>query len=165
MTHEPKNRWSLFAPDADATEQIGEALGRRLGPGALVLLFGNLGAGKTTFAHGLGRGLEIPTDIQSPTFALIYEHRGRIPLAHMDFYRLNSPDEIDTLGLEEYLEGESVVLIEWPEIAMDRLPESRIEIRLSPEAAGRRVEIAAHGEAADALSGWNPPYSETLPSA
>ncbi|MBW3625304.1 MAG: tRNA (adenosine(37)-N6)-threonylcarbamoyltransferase complex ATPase subunit type 1 TsaE [Armatimonadetes bacterium] len=146
---------SVFAPDPLATERIGESLGRRMEPGTLVLLFGNLGAGKTTFAHGLARGLEIPTDIQSPTFALIYEHKGRIPLAHMDFYRLNAPDELDTLGIEEYLDGDGVTLIEWPEIAMDRMPESRIEIRITPEAMGRRLEFTAHGDAATLLSGWN----------
>jgi tRNA threonylcarbamoyl adenosine modification protein YjeE len=154
MTLNETDSLSLFAPDAEATERFGEALGRRLTPGALVLLFGNLGAGKTTFAHGLGRGLEIPTEIQSPTFALIYEHKGRLSLAHMDFYRLNSPDELDTLGLEEYLEGDHVVLMEWPEIALDRLPPDRIEVQLSPEGDGRRLEIAAYGSHEAVLREW-----------
>lgn len=144
----PESGVTCYAPDAGETERIGEALGRRLGPGSLVLLFGDLGAGKTTFARGLGRGLEIATPIQSPTFALIHEHRGRLSLAHMDLYRLNAPTELDTLGLEEYLEGDGVVLIEWPEIALDRLPDSRIEVRLTPEGDGRRIQIMARGDAA-----------------
>jgi tRNA threonylcarbamoyladenosine biosynthesis protein TsaE len=146
---------SVFAADASETERWGEELGKRLTPGTLVLLFGNIGAGKTTFSHGLGRGLEVPTDIQSPTFALIYEHRGRLPLAHMDFYRLDRPDDLDELGLDEYLEGEFVVLIEWPEIALKRLPPSRIEVRLTPEAEGRRIEIAGRDNAALVIETWN----------
>ena len=149
-----EKRLSLFAADTAETERFGEELGRRLGPGALVLLIGNIGAGKTTFSHGLGRGLEVPTDIQSPTFALIYEHKGRLPLAHMDFYRLDTPDQLDALGVEEYLEGDGVVLIEWPEIALGRLPEARIEVRITPEADGRRVEMIGLGEPALALEGW-----------
>jgi tRNA threonylcarbamoyladenosine biosynthesis protein TsaE len=153
-------RLSRFASDASETERIGESLGRYLKQGALILLFGDLGAGKTTFSRGLGRGMGVPTPIQSPTFALIYEHKGRLPLAHMDFYRLNSPDELDTLGLEEYVEGGGVVLIEWPEIAAARLPESRIEIRIAPEAEGRRLAFAGFGEAADVLRGWDDPECE-----
>ena len=145
---------SFFAADPAETERLGEELGKRLTAGTLVLLFGNLGAGKTTFSHGIGRGLDISTDLQSPTFALIYEHRGRLSLAHMDFYRLNRPDELDTLGLDEYLEGESVVLIEWPEIALDRLPEDRIEVRIIPESDGRRILLQAVGSAMDILKDW-----------
>jgi tRNA threonylcarbamoyladenosine biosynthesis protein TsaE len=159
MNDTPEIMKSVFAADASETERLGEALGRRLPPGTLVLLFGNIGAGKTTFSHGLGRGLEVPTDIQSPTFALIYEHKGRLPLAHMDFYRLNRPNDLDELGLEEYLEGEFVVLIEWPEIALDRLPPSRIEVRLTPEAEGRRVEFTGRGDAAAVIEDWDAPAS------
>jgi tRNA threonylcarbamoyladenosine biosynthesis protein TsaE len=130
-------------------------MGRHLASGATILLFGNLGAGKTTFSRGFGRGLNVRTPIQSPTFALIYEHRGRLPLAHMDFYRLNAPSDLDALGVEEYIEGGGVLLIEWPEIAAERLPESRIEIRIEPEGEGRRFDIAAFGDATALLENWD----------
>jgi tRNA threonylcarbamoyladenosine biosynthesis protein TsaE len=156
-TQHPTLDWSCFAADASETEALGEDLGQRLQLRTLVLLFGNLGAGKTTFAHGLGRGLGVQTALQSPTFALIYEHWGRLPLAHMDFYRLNSPNELDGLGLDEYLEEEFVTLIEWPEIALERLPQDRIEVRFTPEAEGRRIEITARGTATQHLKGWKPP--------
>ncbi len=139
---------SLFAASAAETEAYGEALGRRLTPGTIVLLYGDLGAGKTTFAHGVGRGLEVAAPLQSPTFALIYEYASRLPLAHMDFYRLNSAEELDGLGLDEYLEGNGVVLIEWPEIAEATLPRDRIEVRLRDEGDGRRLELTARGSAA-----------------
>ena len=119
----------------EETRQVAERLARGLGPGDVVLLFGGLGAGKTTFVQGLARGLGVPEDyyVQSPTFALINEYPGRVPLFHVDLYRLE-PEDVYDLGLEE-LSGQGVVVIEWSE----RLPfsfEREIRVRLeliSPE--------------------------------
>jgi tRNA threonylcarbamoyladenosine biosynthesis protein TsaE len=100
------------------TSAVGETLGRTLGPGTFVLLHGDLGAGKTAFVRGLASGLEIdPAEVSSPTFVLIQHYRGRLPLTHVDLYRLDSAASIDDLGIEELAEG-GVLAIEWA----DRLP-------------------------------------------
>jgi tRNA threonylcarbamoyladenosine biosynthesis protein TsaE len=101
------------------TAAVGRALARTLSAGAIVLLFGDLGAGKTAFVRGLAEGLGIdPADVSSPTFTLVQEYRGgRLPLYHVDLYRLR-PVEVDDLGLEELTIAGGVTAIEWP----DRLP-------------------------------------------
>ena len=96
------------------TMAVGRELGRRLAPGAVVLLSGPLGAGKTAFARGLAEGLGAdPDDVSSPTFTIVQEYRGRVPVQHVDLYRL-SPVEVDDLALDDLLEG-SVMAIEWPD--------------------------------------------------
>lgn len=97
------------------TQKVGEDLIKMLSLPSLVLLGGELGAGKTVFVKGIARGLGLPPEvIQSPTFVLIREHlRGKAPLYHMDFYRLNDWEEVISLGLEEYLEREGIVVVEW----------------------------------------------------
>ena len=98
------------------TAAVGRDLGRTLAAGAVVLLFGDLGAGKTAFVRGLADGLGVdPADVSSPTFTLIHEYRsGRLPLFHADLYRLNDAREIDELGLDEIGE-DGVLAIEWAE--------------------------------------------------
>lgn len=95
------------------TEDLGESLGRILFPGAVILLNGEIGAGKTVFARGVGRGLGLYVPIQSPTFTLMNAHSGRLPFYHFDLYRLNSEEELFELGLDEALDGEGVSLVEW----------------------------------------------------
>ncbi len=102
----------LITASADETEAAGERLGRTLRGGDLLLLAGDLGAGKTTLVRGLARGLGVSGAVQSPTFQLVRVHPGPIPLAHVDLYRLESAAELGELGLEEMLE-EGVVVIEW----------------------------------------------------
>ena len=103
------------------TAAVGRELASRLLPGAVVLLFGDLGAGKTAFVRGIAEGLGIdPAEVSSPTFTLIQEYRGgRLPLYHVDLYRLRSI-EVDDLGLDEMTLSDAVTAIEWP----DRLPRS-----------------------------------------
>ena len=113
---------TLILPDAEATQRLGKRLGQRLPAGSVVLLQGELGAGKTTLVQGLGKGLGIDDPIVSPTFTLINEYtQGRLPLYHLDLYRLQ-PEEIEALYLDQYWEGETVspgiTVIEWA----DRLP-------------------------------------------
>lgn len=111
------------------------ALGRRIAAGlprkAVVLLIGNLGAGKTTIAKGIAEGLEAatPDEVSSPTFTLIHEYGGG-RLYHIDLYRLEEPREVETLGLDELFDRDAVVLIEWGERFPQLLPADRIEIRL-----------------------------------
>ena len=97
----------------EETESAGEQLAASLGPGDVVLLFGDLGAGKTAFVRGLARGLGASgEDVSSPTFTIIQEYSGRVTLYHVDLYRLE-PLEVDDLGLDDLVSGEGVVAIEW----------------------------------------------------
>ena len=114
----------------DETIAIGEEIARQLPSKAAVLLIGNLGAGKTTLAKGIVQGLgAAPADeVSSPTFTLIHEYSPRV--IHIDLYRLDRPEEIATLGLDEIFDREAVVLIEWGERFPDLMPAQRIEIRL-----------------------------------
>src|SRR5438045_246276 len=105
---------TLTTTSEQDTEAAGEALGRRLSPGAVVLLSGPLGAGKTAFARGLAAGLGCALDgVSSPTFTIIQEYPGAVPLQHVDLYRL-SPLEVDDLLLEDLMEN-AVMAVEWPD--------------------------------------------------
>ncbi|MCF8720771.1 tRNA (adenosine(37)-N6)-threonylcarbamoyltransferase complex ATPase subunit type 1 TsaE [Nitrospina gracilis] len=123
------------------TQNLGRRIGRLLQAGDILLLFGDLGAGKTTLIQGIAQGMEVPPDqyVRSPSFTLINEYRGRLPIYHIDLYRIESADEMADLGLEDYLFGEGVTLIEWgeklfPEQKTDQPPlipiNNRVEIRL-----------------------------------
>lgn len=115
---------------ADETINIGEKLGRGLKAGDVLALFGDLGAGKTTFTKGIARGLGLAADVHSPTFTLIHEHPGPIPLYHVDLYRLTSEEEVDTLGIDEYIYGDGVTIIEWADRMKSLLPPGRLDIEL-----------------------------------
>lgn len=104
---------SLVTDSEEETAAAGERLAARVQPGQVVLLHGDLGAGKTAFVRGLARGLGAPADdVSSPTFTIIQEYRGRIPLYHVDLYRLQ-PAEVEELGLDEIIDSGGVVAIEW----------------------------------------------------
>jgi tRNA threonylcarbamoyladenosine biosynthesis protein TsaE len=121
------------------TSAAGERLARVLGAGGVVLLFGELGAGKTAFVRGLARGLGAePEDVSSPTFTLVQEYRGgRLPLYHVDLYRLE-PAEIADLGLDEMIDGDGVVAIEWADRWRDR-PNDAIEVTIRDAGDNRRT--------------------------
>ncbi len=107
------------SPTALETRRLGELLGRRLEAGDVVALFGRLGAGKTCFAQGVARGLGVDDDVvvTSPSFVIVGEYRGRHPFYHLDLYRLGDAAEIHALGLEEYVGGEGVTILEWAQKA------------------------------------------------
>ncbi len=108
------------------TEALGEAWGRTVVHGTVIALCGDLGAGKTQLVKGLARGLGITTRVQSPTFALVNSYPGgRIPLFHLDLYRLDTPELVLAAGLEEYLHPQGVSVIEWAERWFTRKPQSR----------------------------------------
>ena len=108
--------------NAELTQKIAEKLAKALQAGDVILLDGDLGAGKTTFTKGLARGLGIRKNVKSPTFTLIREyHEGRLPLYHMDVYRLEKTGG-DDLGLEEYFNGDGVSVVEWSQFVEDDLP-------------------------------------------
>src|SRR5512134_1161754 len=106
---------SLFTESEDETTAAGERLAAALRGGDVILLYGELGAGKTAFVRGMARGLGAPeADVSSPTFTIIQEYVGRVPLYHVDLYRVE-PSEVEDLGLEELVSGDAVVAIEWAE--------------------------------------------------
>jgi len=125
-----------------ATEKYGEQLAQRLDKAALVFLHGQLGAGKTTLVRGILRALGHTAAVKSPTYTLLEPYElADWTVYHFDFYRINDPQELDFIGLDELLDVQAVKLIEWPERAQDRLPAPDVEILLSLEGEGRRIEI------------------------
>jgi tRNA threonylcarbamoyladenosine biosynthesis protein TsaE len=111
--------------------EFGKRLGQQLTGGEVLALTGDLGTGKTVLTRGIALGLGIPMDqVSSPTFTLIQEYTGSIPLIHVDVYRLEKPSEIATLGLEEYFTPDTIVIIEWAERFPQILPSDHIAIRL-----------------------------------
>ncbi len=143
----------LELPSRRATRQLGAALAALLAPGDVIWLEGDLGAGKTFFTRGLLRALGVPSDIPvtSPTFALMHEHEGRVPIRHLDLYRLGDVDELGELGIEEGFDG-AVTVVEWGARFRAALGERGVEVALAPRDAhtgrGARVRgLDARGEA------------------
>jgi len=123
---------SYTSPSVKKTMWLGRQLGVLLGEGDVIALIGDLGGGKTWFAKGIALGLGIDADsIVSPTFTLVNEYQGAYPLYHIDLYRLSTRSDIVALGLEEYLPGNGVTVIEWADRWPDELPEETIHIELS----------------------------------
>lgn len=136
----------------EETAALAARLGRALGPGAVVLLYGELGAGKTTFVQGLARGMGLGDEARSPTFVLVHHYTaGPLPLVHADFYRLSGPEEALDLGLHEQAAA-GVLVVEWPERAAGVLPDEALIVRLAPggEPDDRVIRIEARGDAASA---------------
>jgi tRNA threonylcarbamoyladenosine biosynthesis protein TsaE len=145
---------TLSLPNAQATHQLGIALGRSLPPGSNLLLEGDLGSGKTSLVQGIGAGLGITEPISSPTFVLLNEYlEGRIPLYHLDLYRLQ-PTEVDELYLENYWNGIEVplgiVAIEWAE-RLKHLPSDYLRLQWIAAETGRVIQVSAIGESEQAL--------------
>jgi len=134
---------TIAITEAD-TSAVGRALAARLGPGTTVLLYGELGAGKTAFVRGLAEGLGIdPAEVSSPTFTIVQEYRGpRLTLQHVDLYRL-SPTEVTDLALDDLLDEATIMAIEWAE-RLPRLPLALVvTVRLSSVADGRLIEMSS----------------------
>ncbi len=135
---------SAFLPDAEATEAFGRDLAVGLEPGDLVLLHGDLGAGKTTLVRGILAGLGHSGSVKSPTYTLLepYELTSCMVL-HFDFYRIGDSRELEFIGFDELMDADAIKLVEWPERAADRLPPPDLEITLRVEDEGRRIEVEA----------------------
>lgn len=121
----------MISRSAAQTESIGRSLAPQLRPGDVLLLYGDLGAGKTVFARGVARGLGVEGPIDSPTFTLLRQHQGRLMLNHFDLYRLADADEFEMAGLAEYAHGDAVALIEWPQRAEAALPPRHLRVDIA----------------------------------
>jgi tRNA threonylcarbamoyladenosine biosynthesis protein TsaE len=121
----------LTSASADETARFGEELGRTLEAGAVVALIGELGAGKTCFIQGVARGLGVTTRATSPTFVLVNEYRGRVPVHHVDAYRTASLTELIDLGLLELLGGDGVTLVEWADKLLPLLPAQTVVVHIA----------------------------------
>ncbi len=118
------------APDPEATRAIGERLAKILRPGDVVALYGELGAGKTCFVQGLARGIGARSEATSPTFIFVNEYQGRLPIYHVDLYRTEGLQEILDLGVEEYLYGDGITVVEWAEKIEHLLPAGTIRVTI-----------------------------------
>lgn len=122
---------TLTTASVDETRAVAAAIAELLGPGDLVLLVGDLGAGKTAFTQGLGEALGVTDPITSPTFTLRHDYRGRLPLHHLDVYRLEHLAEVLDLDLPDLLEGDGVTVVEWGDAIGPVLPGEFLEVRLT----------------------------------
>ena len=123
----------LISTSVAQTQAIGAALSKQLEPNDVLILLGDMGAGKSEFTRGLARGLGVTGYVTSPTFTIMQLHdTGRLPLYHFDWYRLESAEELYELSMDEYLQNGGVAVIEWPSRAEEALPESYLEVALEP---------------------------------
>ena len=129
------------------TEALGAALAKQLQPGDVVAFFGGLGAGKTAFVRGLAAGLGCTGEVSSPTYALVHEYPGPLPLAHFDMYRVNNPGALESTGYYDYLDREFILAIEWSEHILEALPENSWRVLLEmPENPCHRDITISKGE-------------------
>jgi tRNA threonylcarbamoyladenosine biosynthesis protein TsaE len=159
----------LISRSEDETRALGERIGRLCEPGDVILLEGDLGAGKTVLAQGIARGLGVLGVVNSPTFTLVKEYRGRVPFYHFDLYRLEDTSEAADLGMDEYLDGEGVCVVEWAERATALWPADYLlaslaaltdsERRLDLDGYGKRGAILC-AEIAEPSARGEPPMSD-----
>lgn len=139
--------WQVTTVAPEATVALGHCLGSLLPPSALLLLEGELGAGKTCFVRGLARGLGVPETepITSPSYTLMNQYQGRCPLYHFDLYRLHGREELEQIGYDDYLGGAGVIVVEWAERAGEQAGDY---LRITLHHAGeevRTIDFFAHG--------------------
>ncbi|RKD22600.1 tRNA (N6-adenosine(37)-N6)-threonylcarbamoyltransferase complex ATPase TsaE [Ammoniphilus oxalaticus] len=140
-----KREYKVTTRSAEETKQWARRLAERVQARDVITLEGDLGAGKTTFTQGFAKGLGVSGVVNSPTFTIVKEYAGRMPLYHMDVYRIE--DEFEELGFEEYFYGEGVTVVEWASRIQAALPEQRLEIELKRLTGDEReIIIYPHGE-------------------
>jgi tRNA threonylcarbamoyladenosine biosynthesis protein TsaE len=130
------NQYEMITSNSEETSRFAAKLAGFLQPGDVITLEGHLGAGKTTFTKGLARGLDIKKTVNSPTFTIIKEYNGRLPLYHMDVYRV--ADSYEDLGFDEYFEGDGVTVVEWAHLIEEQLPSEHLTIFLYHEDEEKR---------------------------
>jgi len=140
--------FSLVSNSVEETVALGRELGKKLMPGDFIALIGDLGSGKTHFVQGVAEGDEMPTDVcvASPSYTLLNEYSGRVPLYHFDLYRLHGDGDIQELGFEEYFYGDGVCLVEWAERLDQELPKENLKIVFSHlDDTSRRIDFYCSG--------------------
>jgi tRNA threonylcarbamoyladenosine biosynthesis protein TsaE len=140
---------SITTTSVEATRAFGRALAAHLRPGDVIVLTGDLGAGKTACSQGIAAGLGVTERVTSPTFTIVQEYEGDVPVQHLDLYRLGSVQEVLDLGLDETID-DRVTLVEWGDVALAALPEEHLElvITLVPDAGDDVRTITATGRGA-----------------
>ena len=134
-----EKEYSVDTFSEEETKALAQTVARYLKPGDVIALEGDLGAGKTTFAKGVAKALNIAEPVDSPTFTIIKEYEGSLPLYHMDVYRIDSPEE--ELGLEEYFYGDGVCLVEWASHVEPLLPDSALWMFLMVKPDRRQIRM------------------------
>lgn len=141
------NTLDFISHSEKQTRRLGTRLAAMLQPGDVVALIGDLGSGKTRWIQGVCRGLDVVDPVISPTFTLVNEYQGRLPVYHIDLYRLSEASESLTFGLEEYLYGDGISLVEWADKALDYFPEHFLTVELYYlEDTKRRIVMRPNGE-------------------
>ena len=131
---------------AEDMEALGRSIGEKCTPGTVISLRGSLGAGKTVFAKGVARSLGINEAIVSPTFTLVQEYEGRLPMYHMDLYRITSEDDFQMIGGEDMLYSDGVTLVEWSEIINDTLPFGTLFVQITVNDDQSRTVVIKGGK-------------------
>ncbi|WP_042357633.1 tRNA (adenosine(37)-N6)-threonylcarbamoyltransferase complex ATPase subunit type 1 TsaE [Bacillus rubiinfantis] len=139
------DHYELITRNSQETSEFAERLASFLQPGDVLALEGDLGAGKTTFTKGLAKGLGIKRTVNSPTFTIIKEYTGKLPLYHMDVYRV--ADTLEDLGFDEYFEGNGVTVVEWAHIIKEQLPSNLLTIYIYHQKDNqRKIVLQPHGQ-------------------
>lgn len=136
----------IYLDGEEQTKEIGYKLGKLLTPGSVICLIGDLGAGKTTMTQSLARAIGVDDYITSPTFTIVNEYEGRMPLYHFDVYRIGSSDEMYDIGYDEYINGDGVCIIEWANLIDDILPDEYLYIELKYKDMSREMTLNPVGE-------------------
>ncbi|MFD1347540.1 tRNA (adenosine(37)-N6)-threonylcarbamoyltransferase complex ATPase subunit type 1 TsaE [Oceanobacillus caeni] len=136
------SKHQMVSNSAEETNLIGERLASLLEAGDVLTLEGDLGAGKTTFTKGIAKGLGVKRTVNSPTFTIVKEYEGRLPLYHMDVYRLEDSDE--DIGFDEYFNGNGVSVVEWAQFIEEYLPTNRLDIRIKYNGDSRILEFLSN---------------------
>ncbi|WP_115283587.1 tRNA (adenosine(37)-N6)-threonylcarbamoyltransferase complex ATPase subunit type 1 TsaE [Streptococcus dysgalactiae subsp. equisimilis] len=134
----------FYSENENSLIAYGQMIGNCLSAGHVIVLTGVLGAGKTTLTKGIAKGLGIDQMIKSPTYTIVREYEGRLPLYHLDVYRIG--DDPDSIDLDDFLFGNGVTVIEWGELLGEGLLEDYLEITITKQNDGRRIDVVAHGE-------------------
>ena len=146
--------WTIVTTSPRQSQNLGRNLGRLVQGGEIIGLVGDLGAGKTCFVRGFAEGIEVDVDawVRSPTFTLINEYSGRLPVYHIDLYRVGKQEELNSLNLREYLYGDGVSLIEWFEFLPASEVDEHLELRISHGGGNKReLTFIAHGQKYEVL--------------
>ncbi len=147
---------NMYTKNEEELQFLGERLGCLLEKNDVLILTGELGVGKTTFTKGLAKGLQISQMIKSPTYTIVREYEGRLPLYHLDVYRIELDvyrieGDADSIDLDEFLFGGGVTVIEWGHLLSDALPDTYLELEILKEEDGRRLHFRAKGLRAEEL--------------